>query len=415
VHEQPTATLEQVLALLEPALEIVNGRVGSATPPVWCERRGWTDFLLGLSDAELEHAEEHGLLAEPALGSRMPDGLALWLGQLAQAVRVPALRAAAAFEPWRGVRARKRAQLAAMLQAIAPLAHGAQRIVDFGAGRGHFSRLAALAFETDVLGLERSAERVAQARESARAEQAAGAAFLRLDLMDQSFALAERDLAFGLHACGELGDRLVLLAARARARVVLVSCCAQKIAAAARPALSAAMAGITLGREVLGLSNLAARAEGVETTLRRSLQAREARHGLLLLLRERGLALAPGEELYGLNRRRAHGDFAELARSALAARGLHEPSAAELRHAERTGRAEFGCMRRLSLPRNALARLLELAVVLDRARALEAAGLAVVVAEVFEPAVSPRNLGLFASRDAAELPQLPALAPASVG
>ena len=51
-----------------------------------------------------------------------------------------------------------------------------------------------------------------------------------------------------------------------------------------------------------------------------------------------------------------------------------------------------------------LARLLEVAVVLDRAAALEEAGHHVVVATVFPREVTPRNVGLFASRDRGRLP-----------
>ena len=51
-----------------------------------------------------------------------------------------------------------------------------------------------------------------------------------------------------------------------------------------------------------------------------------------------------------------------------------------------------------------LARLLEVTVVLDRAAALEESGHDVLVATLFDRAVTPRNIGLFASRDRARLP-----------
>ena len=53
-------------------------------------------------------------------------------------------------------------------------------------------------------------------------------------------------------------------------------------------------------------------------------------------------------------------------------------------------------MRRLGLPRGLLGRLLELALVLDRAVALEEAGHAVRVEPAFPAQVSPRNLALLA-------------------
>jgi hypothetical protein len=55
------------------------------------------------------------------------------------------------------------------------------------------------------------------------------------------------------------------------------------------------------------------------------------------------------------------------------------------------------------LPRSALARVVEVALVLDRASFLGEAGYSVRVATVFDEAVSPRNLGIFASCTAARL------------
>ncbi|HEY4160113.1 MAG TPA: methyltransferase [Polyangiaceae bacterium] len=401
------SSLEQVLAVLRPALDVLNGRVNRATPPAWCERRGWTHFLLGLSESELERAEEHGLLALPELAPRMPASLAAWLAEVARATQVPRVRHdVSCAEAWRGVRERKRAQLAAMLQAVAPMAGAASRIVDFGSGSGHFSRLASRAFATDVLGLERSAARVARATQQASLERAEHAEFLRIDLGKQAFALAENDLAFGLHACGELGDRLVLAASAARCDLMLVSCCAQKISTPTRRALSRAVAPLELERGVLGLSNLSSRGQGVETSLRETLRAREVRHALGVLLKNRSVSLAPGAEMRGVNRRQAHGDFASVARRVFAVRQMPEPSASELSQAEQIGREEFASVRRLSLPRNALARLLELTIVLDRAQALAEAGLSLAVAEVFAADVTPRNLCIFASRYPERLPPL---------
>jgi hypothetical protein len=63
-------------------------------------------------------------------------------------------------------------------------------------------------------------------------------------------------------------------------------------------------------------------------------------------------------------------------------------------------------IRRLSLPRSLLARVIELAVVRDRAAALEECGHAVVVAQLFEQRLTPRNTVLFASAHPERLPPL---------
>src|SRR6185436_2701913 len=109
------APIEQLLAVLLPARDILAGRVEAPAVPLWCERRGFSEFLLGLSDAELERAEEQGLLEQTALRGRMPRQLAEWLAAVAEVTRVPRLRSPErAHEAWRSVRERKRAQLAAM-------------------------------------------------------------------------------------------------------------------------------------------------------------------------------------------------------------------------------------------------------------------------------------------------------------
>ena len=86
----------------------------------------------------------------------------------------------------------------------------------------------------------------------------------------------------------------------------------------------------------------------------------------------------------------------DLSELALRRRGLAQASESELEEAEGRARIEFAKVRRLSLPRGMLGRLLETALVLDRACALEEAGHQVSVREVFAFSLSPRNLGIVA-------------------
>jgi hypothetical protein len=190
---------------------------------------------------------------------------------------------------------------------------------------------------------------------------------------------------------------LVSAAGEARCDLALVSCCLQKTSAAHRLPLSRAARGLTLRRGALGLTNLTPRDEGVEANMAENLRAREARLALRYLLRARGLAVAAGEEMRGVNRRRAQSGFADLAAHALALRQLAPPLPAELRQHADDARRDYAAMRRLSLPRSLIARLVELAVVRDRAAALEECGQAVVVAQGFASRVTPRNTVLFAS------------------
>lgn len=409
--------------LLGEARDILEERVEDAPPrsgpPAWCERRGWTGFLLGLDDAEVARCEAEGLAARAARLPGVPESLAALAAAVQESTRLPGLSGSGArggapgraiAGEMREVRARKLPQLVELAAAASGMADRAERIVDVGSGSGHFTTLAAELFGREALGIERRADRVEaaalRARDRAERIEAAGGAvrFCHVDASREPLRLGAGDLAVGLHACGALGDGLVTAAAAAGCDVALVSCCLQKIEAGARRPLSRAAAGLTLRREVLGLTNLTPSARGVETTIEATMEARQARFALQLLLRSRGQRVSFGEEMRGINRRRARAGLAEIAARALALRGLPPPSAGEIEAFDAEGRRRFGAVRRLSLPRNMLARPVEIAVALDRAAALEESGHHVRVGTLFDRAVTPRNIALLATRDRSRLP-----------
>lgn len=411
--------LARVLEVLTPVLDIVGDPIESAEPPRWCQKRGWAEFLLGLNDRELESCELLGPASGLAKVANAPAELLELSLALERVTRLPRLAAPNASLPpalLRGIRARKRAQLDALLGALAPLAENAERIVDVGAGSGHLSRLAAELFERDTWALDRDAARLARGSERSEARTRSvgklSVRFVQVDVGHELLALEADDLAVGLHACGELGDRLVLAASTVGCDLVLISCCLQKTSAEQRLPLSRAAAGLTLQKRLLGLTNLTSRAQGVEATLAANLVARETRLALRYLLRERGLELCAGEEMRGINRRRAQAGFDELAHHALARLALPPPTAAELRAHAAAARRDYAIMRRLALPRNMLARLVELAVVLDRAAVLEEHGRHVRLAQFVDQQVTPRNTVLFAS---SKLERLPALRGVQLG
>ncbi len=404
--------LRRASALLLGMRDILDERVDEG-PPSWCERRGWTGALLALSDEELCACEAEGLTSRAARMDGLPPSLVTLAEAIAEVVALPRL-AAPPLEtgPERSVRARKVPQLAALLGAVEAMARRADRIVDVGSGSGHFTRLAAETFDREALGIERNPARVAAA--TARAEANLGDApganggvrFTLSDAGRDGLSFSTGDLAVGLHACGALGDRIAGAAAAAGCDLALVSCCLQKIDQEERAALSSTGAGLSLRRETLGLSNLTSQPVGVETTIEKTMAARKARHALLRLLRGRGEHVTAGEEMRGINRRRAHGGLREIAERALALRGLAPASAEEIRACEDEAAHVFAAVRRLSLPRNMLARLVEVTVILDRAAALQESGHHVLVATVFDRDVTPRNVGLFATREAERLPPI---------
>lgn len=402
-----------MLAVLEPVLDIVDTPIEAPTAPAWCCQRGWLEFLSALDEQQLAASERGGFTALLLSEQSAPLELRELALQVQRSSRLPALDSAAAALPaaaLRGVAARKRGQLAALLGALSPLAASAGRIVDVGAGRGHLARLASELFQRRALALDRDGRLLQSGgqRRDERARQggALSVQFVQANIGQEQLELEGGDLAIGLHACGELGDRLVAGAAAAGCDLALVSCCLQKTHAPHRLPLSRAARGFTLRRGALGLTNLTARDEGVEASLADNLRAREARLALRYLLRARGLLVDPGEEMRGVNRRRAQAGFEDLAQHTLALRQLAPASAAELRSTAELARRDYALMRRLSLPRSLLARLVELAVVRDRAAALEEQGMSVAVAQLFAPSLTPRNTVLFASAAPERLPAL---------
>lgn len=398
-----SARLARLLDVVRPLRDVLEQRVERPVAPPWCEARNWTTFLLELDDATLHRAEAHGL-GSVIESLDAPEALRRLARDLEQLTSLPALVGASEVElrDVRGVRLRKRGQLARMLAAVSPMAARAERIVDVGAGSGHLTRLSAELFGRSALGLERDPARVAAARRQA-VPSGVAAEFIEADAR-QGLQLEPGDFAIGLHACGELADRLVEQVADAGCDLTLVSCCLQKISGEHRAALTRLAADLPLRREHLGLTNLTAQPQGVETSIEATLSARQTRYALARLLEARGVELEPGSEMRGINRRQANRGLRAVASSALAQRGLPAVSDAELARHELDAARDFAVMRRLSLPRNLLARSLEILVALDRAGHLEQRGLEVRLAALFDRSLSPRNIGLFASRDSARLP-----------
>ncbi len=406
VFDAPCA-LDRALHALLPVRDILDGRIDDVDPPAWCADRGWVDFLLALGDDELRRCEAEGLAARAPEISAAPASLVALAADVLACTRLPELdvdRRAAPLSALRSVPERKREQLAALLGAVEPMAARAARIVDVGAGEGHFTRLAAELFDREALGIELRVESVASAtaRAASRAHEidARGsvARFVALDACREPLGFASDDLAVGLHACGEVGDRLITAAAEARCEVALVSCCLQKIAGPTRAPLSRAAAALTLRKDTLGLTNLTAQPRGIEASIDATIAARQVRYALLRLLRARGVVLAPGEEMRGINRRRAHKGLRDVAERALAQRGLAAPTDAEIAHHADASRRLYGVIRRLSLPRSMLARLVEVTVVLDRAAALAESGARITVATFVERRATPRNIVILAER-----------------
>jgi SAM-dependent methyltransferase len=389
--------LEALVALLREFDDVVTGRVSDPAEPDWSAKRGWGAWLLSLDDDALLGAETQGLTTflERDEGAEAPAGLI----SLADRVRAATALPSPSAPPARALRqaaARKARQVASLVALCEARLSRPRRLVDVGAGKGHLTRELARALQAPALGLERNPARVAAANALTDGD---GAEFRVQELDVDSLAFAPGDLAVGLHACGALGDALVRAAARDRVDVLLVNCCLQHVPGRERTPLSARgqTLDLALGRDLLGLTNLVAGRRLVQgRSYALVMEERTARYGLRLLLAARGLDLGPGAEMRGVNLRKAKHGLAVLAAKAFAKRGLEAPSEAELAAAEAQAGLDYARMRRYSLPRAMFGRVLELAVVLDRALLLEEAGHDARVEGVFDLDDSPRNLGIVA-------------------
>lgn len=396
------AKLEEAASLLVSVRDIVDERPAHERPPSSLARREWTEYLVSLSESDVRHAEEHGLAAlVAARPNDVPTSLAALVSRVREICAMPNLVAIdddSARTARRGENPRKRMQVEAFVHAASVVSRNALRIVDVGAGHGHLTRELAERLALPTVGLERDRQLVERA---SSLPSSSPPRFETTDVLRDGFAFRHGDCAVALHACGELGDALVAAAAECSASVAFVGCCLQKRRADHRTPLRAEHGDVPelrLPKSILGLSNLMSRAEGVEASLDENLAAREKRLAVRLLLESRGVLSRPSAELEGLNRRAALEELPMLVRRVFERRGLATPTTKEISEAANHARRVQAAVRRWSLPREMLARLLEVYVLLDRADHLASRGYELAFGTLFPAEASARNLALLAKR-----------------
>ncbi len=412
--------LDEALAILRPVMDVLVERPADGGVPEWVSARGWTGELLELSDADLERAEQAPArwLARHASGSlrelaERADRLAAEYRFSDSDDRQPRTdsddrhprtdsdsdsddrqprtdsddrqpRTDSDRRP-RHVKARKQAQIDAFVAAASELT-GVERVVDLGSGHGHLTR--ALGGLAEAIGVEREPSRAARAREL-------GGEFIQGE--GARARLRPGDLAVGLHPCGALGDDLVRSARDAGARVLMVSCCYQKTEPPARRWLAARARGFSVPRDALGLANLSPVSFPGSGTLDDKRRWRRTRLALRLALEARGVDVGPGDEARGVTKERFRRGLRAAADRAHEQRGLTPATDAELAAARASADRIHGRVARFALARHALARVLELAIVLDRATFLAEGGMDARVRPLFDLATSPRNLAVVAA------------------
>ena len=395
------ARWEAAAQLVADHRDVLDARPGEEEPPPALLARGWAPFLLSCDDAQLDAFEVHGL--DAAWPEETPRSLLDLVARARDVCAIPAMPVSPPRSRTLPTRLRetprKRAQVDAFASVLLPLAAGATRVLDVGSGHGHLTRAIAERISRPVIGLERDAALAERARLLSSSSSAPSPVFALTDVLRDGLPVTEADCVIGLHACGELGDTMVESVARTGASLALVGCCLQKRRALSRAPLCSGHAPgseLELPRDLLGLSNLTARDEGVEATRVQNLAGRARRLALHRLLSRHEPALRLGAEIEGLNRRAAQGSLSSLVIRAFARRGLPAPTPARIEEAAVWAHMHHARLRRLSLPRALLARALEVFVLADRARHLEERGYVVTVGTLFPPEVSARNLVLVA-------------------
>lgn len=385
--------LRVLATLLAEVRDVLVERVHTPAPPAWCERRGWTSFLLSLDEATLERCEHGDIAQRLAVMEDAPASLRALAREVLAVTRLPSLGGSAEMKALRRAGVRKRQQVAALGALTQRWAPRVRRVVDVGAGHGHLTRELALRLGVAALGVESREHVVSNARALTESDTVC---FVRRDAIAEPLKVRSDDLVVGLHACGALGDAIVERAAEADAGVLLVSCCPQKIDGDVRPPLSAVgrSLGLSLPRPLLGLANLATLTQGGKDSAN-VMERHRTRYTLFLLLREAGVQLAPGDEMAGIPRRRLGGPFDALLARAFDLRALPLPSAAAIARARERAQREHAAIRRLALPRTMFARVLELALVYDRAAHLdEHSNRPARVRLAFDRQASPRNIAI---------------------
>ena len=375
----------------------------------------WSTFLLGLADDTLEAIEGAGV--DAVWPVETPATLRALLARIRTVIDLPMVggsdddadRAAdhqRVAANRRHERPRKQAQIDAFVRAVRPLHAHTQRFVDVGSGHGHLTRAVATALLRPAVGLEYNPVLVKRANDLAAADNDtdgnAHVFFVERNVLNDGLDVVAGDCLIGLHACGELGD-LVVRAARHcdhDVAIAFVGCCLQKQRALLRTSLCVDDDGaaVVLPKDLLGLSNLNTHDDGVEASRTANIAARARRLAVRLLLERAGVDVAASTELRGVNRRAAHEPLPDLVARVFAWRGLAIPDDDAIAAADVEATQLHARARRLAVPRQLLARVLEIFVLLDRALFLQAHGFTVVVGELFSTAVSPRNLILVARR-----------------
>lgn len=359
--------------------------------PAWCER--WPALaaaLLALDDADVARLNDDTPAALRWLVDYLPDIDALLpLIDIAAADHVPPPVPGGRWA-WE-IPGRKRSQIEAFAGAVQA---GGEGVIDWCGGKGHLGRLLGLAWQKPVHTLEIDAALCADGEQLAR-RIGLDHRFLERDALAVADWPRRGQHAVALHACGNLHRRLLEHGAGAGvSRFDLAPCCYYR--------------GVETHYQPLGASGQLqltrddTRLAVTETVTASPRLTRQRDQGIAWKLAFTAWRAQVGDASYKTFKPVPspwlRGSFADFLARMSAREGLPPPEARHLASIEATGWQRQREVLRLSIPRHAFRRALELWLVLDLAQYLEARGYEHRLATFCDRHLTPRNLLLSAWR-----------------
>lgn len=359
--------------------------------PAWCEQ--WpvlTAALLALSDAEAEHLNDDAPAALRWLAGYLPD-----LDALLPLIDIPVAENRPPSVPgerwaWE-IPGRKRSQIEAFAGAVQP---GGEGVIDWCGGKGHLGRLLGLAWQKPVHTLEIDAALCADGEHLAR-RIGLDHRFLERDALAVADWPRQGQHAVALHACGNLHRRLVEHGAGVGVtRFDLAPCCYYR-------GVETHYQPLSVGSQ-LQLTRDDTRLAVTETVTASPRLMRQRDHDLAWKLAFAGwrelVSDVPYKTFKPVPAPWLRCSFADFLGRIAAREGLPLPDAHHLESIEAAGWERQREVLRLSIPRHACRRALELWLVLDLAEYLEVRGYELSLSTFCNRRLTPRNLLLSARR-----------------
>ncbi len=358
--------------------------------PEWCAQYpSLSDALLGLSDAALCELQADD------------ERLAQWLAHFLPAFAVLSKSAVIAerrAEPGRlekhldwAIPGRKWRQLTAFVSAVGSTD---KPVLEWCGGKGHLGRVLASRWNVPVVTLERDSRLCEAGRDLARRARVEQS-FHAVDVLTENCVRPDHH-AVALHACGELHRSLIRRAVNEGVTSLDIAPCCYHLGAGELYRPMSGTGRLRLTRDDLRLAvTETVTAKGREVSLRDREMAWKL--GFQALLNAhidecRYVAIRP------INKQWLKLDFAGFCHRLARREGITLPACPDWEAFEARGWQRQREVMRLSLPRHAVRRALELWLVLDQARYLQEHGYQVRMTTFCDVPLTPRNILLSARR-----------------